>query len=86
MKSTHLPEVAGDIVTFTGSLVIDLAALGVRECQAYDAHLAQAPAAGAAYLASVLSDDKKKLTITAYDSAYAVAAIATKVSWHAFGK
>lgn len=86
MKSTHLPEVAGDVATVTGSLVLDLPTMGVRSCQCYSATLAATPAAGACFVDAKLSEDKTKLTLAVYDSAYAPSVIATAVAWSALGK
>ena len=86
MRSNHMPEVAGDVATVTGSLVLDLDAMGVRECQSYSVALAATPVAGASIATGKLSDDKKKLTLEVWTSAFGVSATATKVAWSAIGR
>lgn len=83
-KSTHIPAMAGDLETFTGSLVIDT---GLREVQSFQVTLAQAPVANAASVAGVLSDDKRTLTLLAVKAdGVTAASVSSLVAWLALGK
>lgn len=83
-NSTHLPEVAGAIETFTGSLVVDT---GLREVQSFMVTMAKAPAAAAATPAGILSADKRTLTLKVVKADGVTQADAeTDVAWVAFGK
>ena len=88
MKSTHIPEYAGDIVDVTGSLIVDT---GLREVQSFSVSLAQQASATEAIADGVLGDiepggtQKLTLEVFAADGATPGAA-AAKVSWMALGK
>jgi len=89
-KSTHLPEVAGDIalVPATGVLIVDT---GLRSVQSFTVTLAQAAAADAASVAGILGDPlsggNTKLTInTVKADGVTLGSVAAKVAWLAIGK
>lgn len=88
MKSTHIPEFAGDVVEVTGTLIVDT---GLREVQAFSATLATQSTATAAIVDAVLGAVKPggtqsiTLEVFAADGATPGAA-AVKVSWMALGK
>jgi len=88
-KSTHLPEVAGDIVLVpsTGVLVVDT---GLRSVQSFQVTLAQAAVADAASVAGVLSDPaggSTKLTINVVKAdGVTLGSVVAKVAWVALGK
>lgn len=88
-KSTHLPEVAGNIelVPDTGALVVDT---GLRSVQSFSVTLAQAAAADAATVAGILADPAggtTKLTInTVKADGVTLGSVAAKVAWLAIGK
>jgi len=89
-KSTHLPEVAGNIelVPSTGSLIVDT---GLRNVQAFGVTLAQAAVADAASVAGILGDPlpggSQKLTINVVKAdGVTLGSVAAKVSWFAIGK
>jgi hypothetical protein len=88
MKSTHIPEYAGDVVEVTGSLVVDT---GLREVQAFSATLAAQASATEAIVDAVLGDvvpggsQSMTLEVFAVDGVTPGAA-AVKVAWMALGK
>lgn len=83
-NSTHLPEVAGDIETVTGSLVIDTT---LRQVQSYNATLASIPSANAASVAATLDDAKRELTLLVVKAdGVTPGSVAVKVAWFALGK
>jgi len=88
MKSTHIPEYAGDIVEVTGSLIIDT---GLREVQSFSATLATQSTATDAIVDAVLGDiepggtQKMTLEVFAVDGV-TPGVTAVKVAWMALGK
>lgn len=88
-KSTHLPEVAGNIelVPNTGILIVDT---GLRSVQSFAVTLAQAAQANAATVVGILSDPAAgttKLTInTVKADGVTLGSVAAKVAWLAIGK
>jgi hypothetical protein len=87
-KSTHLPEMAGDILTFTGTQVVDT---GLRQLQAFSATFAQDTHADAAMVSALpiapTGGATWKLNLKAWKADGTTAAsIASKVSWMALGK
>ena len=89
-KSTHLPEVSGDVVLVpsTGAVIIDT---GLRSVQSFSVSLAQAAVANAASVAGVLGDPlpggNTKLTInTVKADGVTLGSVAAKVAWLAIGK
>jgi hypothetical protein len=88
MRSTHLPELSGDILTFTGSIYVDTE---LRSLQTGGVTLAQASAAGAAHVTATpvepLAGGTWKLLLQAWeDDLVTPAAVPTKVMWSALGK
>lgn len=88
MRSTHIPEYAGDVVWVTGSLVVDT---GLREVQSFSASLAtQATATEAivdAVLGEIIPGGTQKLTLEVFAvDGVTPGAAAVKVSWMALGK
>ena len=85
--SLHSPINASADAVVTGSLVVKT---GLRELQGYSVTLAEAPAAGAAFVSATKSVDPNSgeglLTISVWDSAYAPSVVATNVNWTALGK
>jgi hypothetical protein len=87
-NSPHIPEVAGEIVAVTGTLLVDT---GLREIQTFSATLAQTSIAGAAsvsVLPQAVSDgghQKLLLQVWAADGA-TPSAVAANVAWLALGK
>ena len=89
-KSTHLPEVAGDIVLVpsTGTLIVST---DLRNVQTFGVTLAQAPVADAASVAGVLSEptpgDGTKITLKVVKAdGVTAASVVAKVAWFAIGK
>lgn len=88
MKSTHIPEYAGDVVEVTGSLIVDT---GLREVQAFSATLAAQSSATEAIVDAVLGaiepggTQKLTLEVFAVDGT-TPGASAVKVAWMALGK
>jgi hypothetical protein len=88
-KSGHLPEVAGNIESFTGTLIVDT---GLRKLRTHGANLNQTPAAAAALTNAVAlpatnPGDTVKLRLEAWeDDTTTPAAVATSVSWWALGE
>ena len=89
-KSTHLPEVSGNIelVPSTGVLIVDT---GLRSVQSFQVTLAQAAVANAASVAGILGDPlpggNTKLTInTVKADGVTLGSVAAKVAWLAIGK
>ena len=88
--SPHSPIHAGAEVTIptSGSVVVST---GLRyPLQAYGIAMAQAPAAGAAFVSAIPEPDDKsgiaKLKLLSYESDYTAGTVACKVSWTALGK
>ena len=89
-KSTHLPEVSGDValVPSTGILIVDT---GLRSVQSFSVTLAQAAAADAASVAGILGDPlpggNTKLTInTVKADGVTLGSVIAKAAWFAIGK
>jgi hypothetical protein len=87
-KSSHLPEVAGAIETFTGLLEVDT---GLREVQSFTATLAQASAVASAQVTGILLDvvagQTQKVRLQVWQSDLATQSVTSaKVAWLAFGK
>ena len=88
-KSTHLPEVSGDIVSVTGSLVVKT---GLRDIQTFVAAFAQAltPATAEATLSRELLPQapgaQQEVEIKTYLLAGTPGVTPTKVSWLAVGR
>lgn len=90
MKSTHIPEFAGDEVTVptAGSLVVDS---GIREIQSATATLSQDAVANAASVSIEVGDapagGNHPLTIKTWKADGATAgSVTAKVMWMALGK
>ena len=82
--STHLPEVVGAIETVTGSLVVRP---GLRNIQTVAVTLMSAPAAAAASVAGVLSDDGTQLSLRVVKAdGVTPGDVAAKVAWLVVGK
>lgn len=87
-KSSHIPEFAGDIESFTGSLIVDT---GLREVQSIVPGLAQAQTAGASSATATLqtlvpgTTLKAKLEVWESDGTTA-SEEAASVSWMALGR
>lgn len=87
-RSTHLPEVSGDVVAVTGSLIVDTR---LREVQSFSVALAQQASATEAIVDAVLGEIEpggtQKLTIEVFAADGATpGAAAANVAWMAFGK
>lgn len=86
--STHLPEVAGNVVDVTGSIVVDT---GLRNVRTHGANLNQAAGAASAYANSVLTEAtggaNAKLTLQVReDDGVTLSSAAASVSWFAIGE
>lgn len=87
--SPHHPIHAGDIVSVTGTLVVDT---GLREVQSFSVTAAQAQSINFLGVSAVLSTDKKTLTLQAWKPTSVsnptpiAATAAVSVSWQALGK
>lgn len=88
MKSTHIPEYAGDVVEVTESLIVDT---GLREVQSFSVTLASQSSATEAIVNGVLGPiipggtQKLTLEVFAQDGA-TPGASAVNVAWMALGK
>jgi hypothetical protein len=87
-RSTHIPEVSGDVVAVTGSLVIDTQ---LREVQSFSVTLASQASATEAIVNGVLGDiapgGTQKLTLEVFAADGATpGASAVNVAWLAVGK
>lgn len=88
MKSTHIPEYAGDMVDVTGSLIVDT---GLREVQSFSVTLAAQASATEAIVDGVLGaiepGGTQKLTLEVFaEDGATPGASAVKVAWMALGK
>ena len=86
--STHLPEVSGEVVAVTGTLLVDT---GLRKIQSFSATLAQTPTVDAANATAVPQDieagQTQKLLLQVWeDDLVTPAAVAANVAWAAFGQ
>lgn len=87
--STHLPEVAGNVETVTGSLVVDT---GLRSVRTFGANLNQSAAAASAFANAVLTPAtagataKLTLEVRQADVAATLSVTAASVSWFAIGE
>lgn len=86
-RSTHLPQVAGNIETVTGSLSVDT---GLRNVRSHGANLNEAAAAGKALANAILvrgtNGGTDKLTLQVReDDTTTISSAAASVSWWAFG-
>ena len=87
-KSTHIPGLAGEIVTVTGTLVVDT---GLRNLVAFSVTMAEAASAGSAgaygILTQAVGGQAAKLTLEVReDDGTTISSAATAVSWMAFGE
>jgi hypothetical protein len=88
MKSTHIPEYAGEVVEVTESLIVDT---GLREVQSFAVTLASQASATEAIVNGVLGPiipggtQKLTLEVFAQDGA-TPGASAVNVAWMALGK
>ena len=88
MKSTHIPEYAGDIAEVTGSLIVDT---GLREVQSFSATLATQSTATEASVDATLGEIEpggtQKLTLETWAADGATPGVnPVKVAWMALGK
>ncbi len=86
--SKHLPEVAGNIETVTGTLVVDT---GLRDVRTFGANLNQATGADSAIANAVLTkgtggqNDKLSIQVREDDTT-TISSAAASVSWWAIGE
>lgn len=87
-RSTHLPEVSGDVVEVTGSLIVDT---GLREVQSFSVALGTQSTATDAIVDGVLGPivpgGTQKLTLEVFAvDGVTPGVTAVNVAWMAFGK
>lgn len=87
MKSTHIPEYAGDVEEVTGTLIVDTE---LREVQSFSATLAQDSTATEASVSAVLGDivpgGTQKLTLQTWAADGVTPGVnPVKVAWMAVG-